>query len=655
MDLAAAFENEQKRAFRRSSSVKQEKPVEQAVWGRNDPKKYYETYGRLKPMKGENPLHAAFANGPASHNRPLITRQSVEIFPGMYSFDKPVLEFQRWLSNELNRQFEVDLDDEKFSRTGIHAGFDTLRCPAGYFQNPMSYTTVDNTLYRKELGLVDTYTDRQEQIAKEFWHLIFSEAKMAPVNVSKLSTGGMRRFTSSAQWKLDYANFVTQPENLEVILNAVKNKDWATLANDFEMLFATYIQKRGQVDSVGKVRTVFDLEYAVSGGHKGKAFPADKSVVLNGVEYTDFAGMRARVVHAGPWTANCVLQVPATVTMQSMFERFPKTFHINTAEQIKAVVDGNYLFCSDVTEFDRSMSRRAISLVHDVMKEYWDERLVDMSWRLFTSPYYAKPLSIDGKRGQWVRDPTDWTQEVFAGNRSGHAFTSLIAKGNKVIESLFIIDKIYPVLGRIKKFLNHEMPIKLVNNGDDEIVVASMKNDLDTFKKYRADLSSGHYVVKPEDGNGFSGMLLLKTDVPLVYAPTSRIHTSLQKWLTPEHSIGGNHRKYWPIGMLDRVENLTATEVGREAWSITMHGYRKFLQGPYGDFREVLTHAVSNMDINIDGHNAIDRDVLVNNDRIHYKYLDHEVSAEVMDKISAKIPVERVTTLCNLLFKGHMR
>lgn len=625
------------------------------MWGLNDPHKYHELYGKLKPMTGDKPLDKAFANGPASHNKPLISRSSVEIFPSMYSFDKPVLEYQRWLSNQLNESLPIDLDSDGFSRTGVHAAFDTLRCPAGYFQNPMSYTTVDNALYRKELGLTDTYSERQEKIAKEFWHVVFANAKMSPVNVTKLSTGGMRRFSSSAQWKLDYANFVMQPENLETILNLVKNKDWLELANTFEMLFATYIQKRGQVDSAGKVRMVFDLTYALSGGASGKNFPADKNVVMpDGTRYDDFSGLRARVVHAGPWTINCILQVISTVTMQSMFELFPKTFHVNTAEEIKHVVDGKYIFCSDVTEFDRSMSRRAIELVHEVMKEYWDDRMVDMSWRLFTSPYYSKPLDIAGGQGTWVKDPTDWTQEVFAGNRSGHALTSLMAKGNKVIESLFIIDKIYPVLGRVKRFLNHEMPISLVNNGDDEIVAADMEADLDEFKKYRSDPKLGHYLVKPEDGQGFSGLLLLKTDTPLVYNPSPRIHTSLQKWLTPERGIGGTHRRYWPVGMMDRVSNLTSSDVGREAWSVAMFGYRKFLQPHYGDFNEVLTNAVSNMDVNIDGLSGPDRDVLVNHDYIHYKYLGSEISEAVLDKISAKIPVERVTTICGLYYRGHI-
>jgi len=116
----------------------------------------------------------------------------------------------------------------------------------------MSYTPVDNSEYRKELGLTPGYTDRQKAIMTELWKLAASHIVVAPVNVPKLSTGGMRRFSSDVQWKLAFAEWLFEPDNFERMLNAVASDDWLTLANDFETLYATYIQKRGQVDDVGK-------------------------------------------------------------------------------------------------------------------------------------------------------------------------------------------------------------------------------------------------------------------------------------------------------------------------------------------------------------------------------------------------------------------
>lgn len=657
MDIGAALDQDkreaQAREFRRASAVKPVKTKEVGRWGLNNPAEYHDIYGYGKPLKGTD-LTGAFMNGESTHGNALITRSSIEIFPGMYSFDEEVLLFLRDLSNEANRLFPVDLDKEGFTKTGIHSSFDSLRCPAGYFQTPMSYTTVDNALYRKELGLTAGYSDRQRQIAEEVWHLVFRNAKPCAVNVAKLSTGGMRRFSSSVQWKLDFANFITQPLEFEMMLDAIANDDWVTLANRYETIYATYIQKRGQVDVAGKKRMVFDAEYARTGGKAGKVFETDKKVHLHGKSWDDFSAVRARVVHAGPWTINCFLQMIASPAMQAMFINYPSTFHVNTRAQIKGVVDGNYIFCSDVTEYDRSMSRDAISVVHDVMKEYWDERMVKASWRLFTSPYYAKPLGLESGRGQWMLNPLSSQDEVFAGNRSGHALTSLVAKVNKVIESLFIIDHIYPVLGRAERFLKHQMPIKLINNGDDEVVVCTSQKDMERFKELRADLSLGHYVVSPEAGNGFSGLLLAKPTDDLVYDPIPKVHTSLQKTFIPERSIGGNHREYWPIGAMVRVDNLNESSIGREIWSLTLSVYRKHLEPKHGDIRAIIAKAASAMSIHVDGLSDQDKEVLDDPDKLHYKWLPEEISDDVVGRVSSKVPLERVETILKRYCTSHL-
>lgn len=642
--------------YRKSTASKEIRTETPPLWGAVKPSDYIETYGKLPAMpESDDRLRYAFANGTAGHNVPLISRKAVEVYPNVHSFDPEFLLFLRELSEQLNEAFPVSLDSNNtFTDTGIHTGFDTLKCPAGYFANPMSYTTVDNARYRDELGLTAGYTPAQKDIAAEAWDLVWSTVKVAPVNVPKLSTGGVRRFTFDVQWKLAYVEWLSEPERFEKLLNAIDRGDWLMLANEFEMLFMTYIQKRGQVDSAGKKRISFDLEYALTSGEKGTALPADKKVVINGKEYEDFSAIRARVVHAGPWVINCFLQMIATPAMKSLFDRFPKTFHVNTAAEIKAVVDGKHVLCSDVTEYDRSMSRDALEVPHDVMKKYFDERLVKASWRLFTSPYYSKPLDIAGRKGTWVLDPTDWTQEVMAGNRSGHALTSLMAKVNKVVETLFIIDKIYPVKGRVKQFLEGSMPMGMVNNGDDEIVWAETKADMDRFRELRKDLSLGHYIVVPEVGQVFSGLLLV-TKGDLVYHPTPRIHTTFSKLWVPERSIGGKHRRFWPIGVMTRIDALMGNETGRKAWEIHNRLYADMMAPKYGSFMDTLFAAVASMPLGMDELTHIDREVLDSPDKIHHKYDSSEVSDKVLDQITTKIPDYHVEKFLRTYYTGVLK
>lgn len=658
MDLSAAVEEvkskERMKAFKLSSSVKELKLNQVSEWGKTDPSRYSEVYPVKHKLTSLDKLDGAFLNGKATHGNALLTRNPVMVLPGMFSQDEDFLLFLRNLSTDLDANFKTDLDSEGFTKTGLYATFDNLRCPAGYFQTPMSYTTVDNASYREELGLTAGYSAREKAIATEFWRIIFSEVEACPVNVAKNSTGGMRRFTKDVQWKLDFANFITQPDNFERMLNAVEEGDALTLANEFETIFATYIQKRGQVDRVGKKRMVMDLTYAITGGAAGSMQETDKKVRLHGQDWDDFSAVRARVVHAGPWTINCYLQMIASPTMQSMFHRFPSTFHVNTAAQLKAVIDGHYIYCSDVTEYDRSMSKDAIRLVHDVMEEFWDKRLVKASWKLFTSPYYAKPLGLESGEGTWVKNPLKW-EEVFAGNRSGHALTSLVAKGNKVVESLFIIDKLYPVLGRVQSFLEHKGPVKLVNNGDDEVVAIPLQDDMRRFVTVRQGKKNGHYLVEPEPGQGYSGMLIHKTDKPLIYDPKPKLHTSLLKTFVPEKGINDPMRAdYWPIGASVRIDNLTQTDLGREIWQMTLHHYRRMLEPRHGDIRAIIAKAHADMRLVIDGRSQADREVLDDADKIHYRWLPSEVSPDVLALKTTKVPQPRVETILSRYYAGHV-
>lgn len=648
----------QRSQYRSSTASKLTKVDVPAEWGKIKPAKYAEVYGSLKPVTDQTFHKLAFSNGSAGHGAPLISRSSVVTFPGVYSFDDAPLQFLRELVKELNAELKVSLDDDLFSRTGIHTTFDRLKCPAGFFANPMSYVAVDNTEYRaKELGLRNNTTEREKAIAMEVWHLVWSGAKITPVNVAKLSTGGMRRFTHDVQWKLAYAEWLFEPDNFERMLNAVHKRDYITLANSFEMVFGMYLQKRGQLDEPSKVRRVIDRDYAVSAGKTGIERPTDKKVVFaDGRKYDDFSAVRARVVQAGPWVINCFLQVVATCTMHSVFQLFPTTFHINTKEEIEDQVNGKYIFCSDVTEYDRSMPADDIKLAHDVMKEYWDERICEASWRLYCAPYYSKPLDVNGGTGAWVGDPTDWSFELKAGNRSGHAFTALIGKANKVIETLQIIDRLYPVLGHCKKFLEGRGPLGVIDNGDDEIVWSRTKSDLDAFKKLRSDLSVGKYVVKPEVGQGFSGLLLCRDSVDsTTYKPTPKVHTTFEKLWVPERSIGGLHRRFWTIGVIDRISNIMATDIGRAAWEIHMSVYRRMMAPLYGDFMAVVMREHSKIKFDVASLPQQDKEVLDDPDKLHYKYVSTDVSEKVLDIVTSKIPLTAVERIVKRYYTGVIK
>lgn len=646
--------------FKSSSAVSQ-KVERQDVWGLTKPADYPKVYRKLPVSGPENWLGAAFADGVRNHLNPLVDRKSRTVLTGirsLESFDPVCMSFLDDLVSTANKEMPVDVDEDLFTRTGVATDFSKLRCPAGYMQTPMSAKVLDNSKIREELGLTQGYSSKQKSIANMVWHEVWSHCRPSNVNVPKASDGGMPRFSKDRQWKLDFALWKTQPGNYDKFLKLVERADVYALANEYECLYGMNIQKRLQLDEVHKVRLSNDWSYAMSSGKSGQRNPTDKSVSItwNGVtrEWPTFSAMRVRVIDAGPWSINCDLQIAATAAMRAMFHRFGRTFHVNTKEQIVNNVDGRYIFCSDVSEYDQSMSRDALSPVFSVMREYYPEGMARSAERLYQAPYYARPLELGGTQGRWAANPYDWNFSLNSGNRSGHAFTSLVAKVNKVIETLFIIDHVYPVTKEnLRLFLTGAMPMGVINNGDDEIIWALEKRDLEKFKKVRSDRSAGHYVVEPEMGQGYSGMVLVRPDPTSPhYVPTARLQTSIEKCYVPERSVGGFMRPYWAIGFYDRIDALHQSDNGRHLWDIHNHSFKKHLEPHIGKLSSILDYAYKQHSLDLHALTAVDREVLADPDKLHYKYGEEDVSASIINLLTTKIPKQYCESFLKERYSG---
>lgn len=642
--------------FRQATASKKLKTTARAVFGLYGPNQYHQRHVALGRVNASSDLGELFSNGRAMHKTPLVQRQAREVTTGVWSFDAPFLNFLDACVTEWNKKFEVDLDSRGFTRTGIHATFDKLRCPAGWLQSPMSAKVVDNRLLREDLGLSEGYNPKQRQIAEWMWDIVWASARPSPVNVPKASAGGMRRFSHDVQWKLDYARWKTEPVNYDRYLSLVESADVYGLANDYEIVFGMYVQKRLQLDEPSKVRLANDWTYALTGGAKGARAPTDKKVSIPGIRNELFSGLRVRVIDAGPWAINCDLQIVATAHMRALFEQFPTTFHVNTDEQIKAVIDGKEVFCSDVSEYDSTMSRDAISVPFERMRERYPNGVVRAAERLYQSPYYAKPLDLSGTELGWIANPMDWSQSLNAGNRSGHAMTSLVAKVNKVAETLMVLSEMYPVTREnIQLWLKGAMPMGMVNNGDDEIIWAKTRRDIDRFASLRADLTKGHYKVEPELGQGYSGRLLvLEDETTLTYKPSPRLQTPIEKMYVPERSIGGLLREFWPVGWFDRIDALHQTDAGRELWEIHNFYFREIMEPHYGEgWLAKLERAYRKLDLGTHGLSSVDREVLVDPDKLHYKYSDADVSKEVISMITSNIPADYCAGWLRRYYSGN--
>lgn len=658
LNIASELAKRQKVSFRETTARRGERAEVQVDWRAVPPSKFVSRYGGFRVCKDEKGLTDYFANGVGNHKTPLVRDKALRpMFMREWSDSLDYINFQRISSDLFNNSFTPDLDDELFTENGIHRHFDSFRTVAGYPQFPMSWTPIDNAGFRRELGLPDKMTPRQVAIFKETFRLIFKEATVTHVNVAKGSTSGIPIFTTDPQWKLAYSRWIMEPARFDSLFSMLGKNDWVGLRNDYAFCVAAYYNKRLQVDDPGKTRKVFDLLYARSGGIEGHILNANKKVILNGVEIEDFGRMRARVIQGFPFQVTCVLQPIFASHLKSIFERYPKTFHVNTDEDILRIITGREIYCSDVSEYDRTISHEQVSLFHEIMGEFWDERFVSLSEKVSYAPYYARPLTPDGKEGAWVGDIRNPDSKVFAGNRSGDPKTSLMAKAIMTAEMLCVLDKIRPVLGRVEAVLLGGEEFGIINNGDDTIAWFDDSRDYELYSKLRPNLNEGMFVVEREVGNGYSGRLILrKKNRRREYSLQMRYNNAVESIICPEIGFDSKLKAFPAIGQMVKINNLMSTDIGREMIYLLSKAFSDSgLEAKHGTFMEVARRGLA-YDENrlLNSLSQEEKTLIVNPDAIHYMGLDENmIRGEVMDQVFAKIPDFQVEFYFNSYYSGH--
>lgn len=591
-----------------------------------------------------------FSDGVGNHKTPLVSRSPRMLLPKVLSFDDRVLKFIRAWADSSSSELPASVDAAGFvGANGIHRDFSQLKTVAGYSMTPMSYTPVDNAAYAAELGLpADFHSTRHREIFDALWDRIFGSWTPRSIKVPDLSTMGPPVWSNEAHVKRSYGSWLF--DHSEEVLSTFASGDLYALARDYGVVHMYNIGRRDQVDTVGKVRLVFPLDYALSAGKKGAPIAADKRVVMDdGRVYEDFSAGRARVYHGGAFSMNLFLQAVATGTQYAMFENYPYTFHHTDIDaKAKTISATETVSCMDISDYDRSMREFLLRRAFDRARRVWDTRIVDWAEHAEFAAYFSRPLSMEG-RPVMVGDWLSMKPQVIAGNRSGHAWTSLIAKGMKVFDDLCVLDDLHhDILERMDSYLRGEMPMKIWNNGDDAVIIGP-KALIKRFNDHRFNKkhNPGYFVAEPEVGQVFSGKLLQPNGDGFTAIP--RLHTMAEKIYVPERSIGGNFRKYWTVGIMARFNpeqqgqgplnpsHGTFVELHQRAW-------RDHMSQHFGDFMQIILREHQFVDMNMDGLTAIDLEVLEDPDKLYYKYRDSDVSPHVLNALfgSAISPDEYV-------------
>lgn len=601
-----------------------------------DPDTYTKMYGPLVGYDSKNPT-TLFANARQSGTQMVAPKRAREILTGVYSFDPQVLAFQREFVKRANAVAKPELNADGFSLNGLHTTFDSIRSVSGYPQWPVSALPKSNIGLLKDLGLQDRMTPRQVDIAKAVWRKVWGHMKPTAVKIPKMSTSGPPRNVNDAEMKLQYALALYSGNRYNGYLSAFTSGDINRMYRDYEAAPIMGTNVRWQVDNPGKKRDYWALADIERQAAPSKR-PITTTVEIDGVGYDDFAAMRTRLVNAGPWTVNIALQPFATGCMNAMFTIWKETWHPDE-DSIAGFLKGKHAFFGDVSSYDHSFSEEKIDLSLEVGKEFISPEIMDLASSMFYAAYFTRPLG-PGDAPTLVGNPNKYLEkQVVAGNRSGHAFTSLFAKVWKVIDTLSKFDQMgYDVITSLDDILKGKMPFGCINNGDDEIVWFVSERDYRLFLRLleTQPREQKMFKVGPEEGAVFSGSVYQLVG-PLEYRAVERITTPFQRIICPERSIGGHFRKFWPLGILERYNKRNTHPVLEEMWRVFDDTYAQLMEPHYGSFLGIVQRAHRNMPFSVDDLSWKEVMVLEDPNKMYHRFTDEEIRDEVQESAFRKL------------------
>lgn len=630
--------------------------------------------------------------------RPLVSNRPVLAYPGVTTWDTEHMNYRKILANLIASSDVLKCEMDKSQRiSGGSMVFEdpyVLLTTSGVYADPVSYPVINNQILRGDLGLTSDgalRSERHEKIFDEMVQQFFGYATPCAITVPKGSSFGAGATDEyNEHIKIGVAHHII--DDYTRVLNLVHKGDWNSLAYEYAVVPSFTAGYRGQNDAPGKVRWANTLDYARTSGRKGERIQTNKAVGLNGITWEGFTAQRVRLIYQGNWGVNVILGIAFKPTMEAVFKRFPKSFHVEAPEISQAMsamrkagasVD---FFATDATEFDSSHPSAQYHRLFVKLLELglYHPSVIKLLYHKYTAPIGTQPLErssyVDPSNNKFYLLGRLWNEDIalddfskyFGGNRSGIWTTSMFNKFFMYVEQLCKTDDIFMnVVGNVKGYLEHDPAVcKLyhANNGDDHVTYGTSAN----VQKYRdycrathPDTAKGlsYYKSDEEKGGVFSGSALLSPELAMQREmrgePTyvARPIAALAKAECPERGIDSKFRRGWAMGMQVRNENIAAHPSGslllnlqNQAW------YESGLQAKIGARHLIISKGVTDFllqasELGIANPSSRELEILAEPEKLAYKkgFCTEEdirdIRPQVLEQVRSSIPYERYMTM----------
>lgn len=587
-------------------------------------------------------------------------QRPVQVLPDIYSNDPRFLTLTERLSYQLRENYPIDVrDDGLFGSSAVGSNFTELLTIAGCPMNPMTYNPSSNDALRVDLNLCDDFLNpRHKKIFEELLRIRYAKHDGSRGKISKISGSGFPLFTHNVVTKVEHLNHIVK--NIDSVLDYLAKSEFENLFSEHAILLASSSVLRtqaegGTISSNGKViakeRMVNDLEYALTNGKSGKRFAASKVVSVDGITYQGHFAGRARSAYAIPNPINSTFTAAVEGLRHYADSTYSFTYkHRSKADMKLKAMQFRHFLPLDVGQYDQSMPWFMVKEWINILP--FTERAKKGIEHILKAPKFYSAVN-DVHDPVWTGDPFDPTAyEQWGGLPSGAFLTSMLGKDLFSAAVLFMYDDFYhDVVGNVEKILAGKHKYGFLNASDDTILMDNSPDFILHLREKQESTGSMSKYFKVEIENGFKflgdcGYL----DKEKEFNVCSDIGSYFKNMLCPERGIDSKLRKYPMYGLLIRRQSFQDHPLFFEAEE---HFFKLFKE-LFGV--EWMTLIENNL-VKPEGYigseilSQAEIEVMLDPNKLHYKFEDSDVPQHLTDMLEEKISEENTQILTNKIIE----
>lgn len=612
----------------------------------------------------------------------------LEIDEEHLSNDPDLLRFQALVAERANAALPITVDDYgRAYGNGVRSNFNGLRQVSGYPMIPSAYPVADNSKRREDAGLASGFVEPwHRNICTAFIRALFSDLEPCAVTVPRNRSSSLPLCAKDTATRMD------------IVYRAMANaqKAGAALAKgDFERAWLDYdvggaslcISRIQNNDAIlfdpksktyeAKRRESADLAYALSGGYRGSLITSSKSLEDSDAGApTGFFRLRKRLAFAIPLGINAILAPITQAVRAAAYRNFGYVLHHTTDAVMETDIrQWSFSIAIDVSQHDQ--------LSPNWYTDYVEETLLNMGypewwvavWNIKSHlPYYVSnvgPGEPNVLIGDW-RAPS-----MRGGVNSGNAGTDI--DGMIFMTPVYIImqiehtareliSKCQTEIGAtmvLQGYMQGTLDITGKHKGDDALLGWKGAIKKAAAQQLQEKMRNGESVspymnISYEHGAAMLGRVVLypadkdQSKVSMIGNITSLFlnlcikENGVQRRLT-DRTKSRNPFPY--LGWETLIQAYGSCPTYGQALDILESAWFDVFGSSFMQYRNALlkydkqrlASQLAMRESYLANFSPIDWEVFSNPDKLKYKFVDTDVSPEIIDMFFTGVPLAEAT------------